>query len=144
MKRIQVIVLLVFIQFGLMAQNWNSNFEKSKETAQKENKKIVLVFSGSDWCSWCIKLENEILEKKEFLDYAKDNFVLLKADFPRKKKNKLSPKQHKHNIALLEKYNPNGYFPIVVVINSKGKELGRTGYKKMLPKEYAKLLDTYK
>lgn len=135
--------LLLFISTTIFAQDWQTNFEKAKETATENNQKIILVFQGSDWCAPCIKLDNEIWSSKEFKAYAKDNYVMLKADFPRRRKNKLAKEQQKHNDALAEKYNQEGLFPLVVVLDNTGKVLGKTGYKKIDPKEYINILNKF-
>jgi len=72
------------------SQNWLSDLDQARDEALLKNQNIVLVFQGSDWCAPCIKLERELWSSTEFKHFAKDNFVLLKADFPKKKKNKLS------------------------------------------------------
>ena len=72
------------------AQNWLTNFEEAKNISNKENKHIILVFQGSDWCAPCIKLDKEIWSTPEFITYANEHFIMVKADFPRKSKNKLS------------------------------------------------------
>lgn len=143
-------ILAVALLFGVLltgfqanAQNWQTNFEKAKELALKENHRIVLVFQGSDWCAPCIKLEREIWSSPEFQELAKDHFVMLKADFPRKQKNKLPVAQEEHNKALAAKYNPNGYFPFVVVLDAAGKKLGETGYEKIPPKAYFNKLNAF-
>jgi thioredoxin-related protein len=134
LKWITFLLLLTSLQ--IFSQDWNTDFEKSKSLASKGNKIIVLVFQGSDWCAPCIKLEREIWSTKEFQDLAKDKFVMLKADFPRRKKNQLSYEQQEHNNKLAETYNPNGYFPYVVVISAQGTKLGSLGYEKTTPKKY--------
>ncbi len=78
-----------------------------------------------------------------FKAYAKKHYVMLKADFPRKKKNRLTAEQQQMNNMLMEKYNNKGYFPYVVVLDKNGTFLGGTGYKKISPKEYIKLLDSF-
>ena len=111
----QIITLALFLlmsQFSF-SQNWLTNFSKAKEISEKEHKKIVLVFSGSDWCGPCIKLDTNIWKTTLFKEYANDNFVMLKADFPRKKKNKLTKEQQDHNDKLAETYQAQ--FPLVVV-----------------------------
>ncbi len=138
-----LLFLFIFCNFSINAQDWQTDFEKSKEIAKDKNQNIILVFSGSDWCAPCIKLENNIWKSNEFKDYSKDNFVLLKADFPRKKKNKLSKDQEAKNSILAEKYNTRGFFPLVVILNSSGKVLGTTGYKYVSPKEYIEILESF-
>lgn len=135
--------LLICISLLINAQDWQSDFEIAKRNATDKNKNIILVFQGSDWCAPCIKLEKEIWSSDEFKDYAKDNFILLKADFPRKKANKLTDEQQEKNNKLAEKYNKQGYFPLVVVLDKNGKVLGTTAYEKMDPAEYIKLLSSF-
>ena len=120
---------------------WLNDFATAKQVASIEDKDILLVFSGSDWCAPCIKLEAEIWDSKEFQNYAQDNLVLLRADFPRKKKNALPIYQKSKNGMLAEKYNPQGYFPLVLRLNKEGKVLGKTGYKSLSPTEYVKVLE---
>ena len=108
--------------------------DTAKELALKHEKNIILVFQGSDWCAPCIKLDREVWSTKEFQQLAKDRFVMLKADFPRKKGNKLPEEQEARNKALAAKYNPKGYFPYVVVLDATGKVLGQAGYEKTGPK----------
>lgn len=128
--------LVLGVTLNVFAQDWKTNLNEAKELASKENKNIILVFSGSDWCAPCIKLEKNIWESQDFISHAAANWVLLKADFPRRKANKLSKEQTKENEMLAENYNPNGYFPLVVVLDSSGKTLGKTAYKDISPKEY--------
>ena len=143
-KNIIFIVLITVCSVSLNAQNWTTSFDEAKDQASKKGFHIVLVFQGSDWCAPCIKLDKEIWSTEEFKSYAKDHFVMLKADFPRKKKNQLPDEQRKQNEMLAEKYNKNGYFPFVIVMDKEGKVLGETGYKKMSPADYIKLLSSYK
>ncbi len=143
--RTLLVLSFLFLCFipSLQAQEWKTNFAEAKALAAKEDKPIVLVFQGSDWCAPCIKLEREVFSTEEFRNYAKDHYVLLKADFPRKKQNALPPEQEAHNKALAEKYNTGGYFPLVVVLDKEGKVLGETGYKKVSPREYINLLNAF-
>ena len=100
---------------------WITNFETAKATALKEDKYILLNFSGSDWCAPCIKLKQEVFENETFLTLAQEKLVLLRADFPRAKKNQLAAELKKHNEALAEKYNPEGKFPLTLLLDSNGK-----------------------
>ena len=133
MQKLLFLFLFIF-SMNVKAQNWNFNYEKSLELASQESKNIILVFSGSDWCGPCIKLDNEIFQSVDFINYANKNWVLLKADFPKKKNNKLSKEQQNHNDMLAEKYKAT--FPLIVVLDSKGNVLGKSGYKKYSPKEF--------
>ncbi len=128
----------------MVSQEWNSDFEEAKQKAQERNHSILLLFSGSDWCAPCIKLEKEILSTKEFTEKAKDHYVLMKADFPRKKKNQLPEVLKNQNARLAEQYNKSGGFPMVVLLDQVGTKLGEIGYKKVSPKAYIELLSAMK
>lgn len=144
MKRIYILITLFLCSIQMMnAQEWVTDFGKAKEIATQQKKPIILVFQGSDWCAPCIKLEREVWQTDVFKDYAATHFVMLKADFPKRKKNVLSVKQTEQNNKLAEVYNKNGYFPLVVVLDKNGKILGETGYKKLSPQEYIKLLNSF-
>lgn len=136
-------ILLCFFSKSSIAQNWETNFDAALSLALQENKPLVLVFSGSDWCAPCIKLNKAIWESEEFRAYSEKNYVLYKADFPRKKKNKLKEELLNQNKVLAQRFNPKGYFPLVVVLDGEGKVLGKTGYQKIGPIRYIELLDSY-
>jgi len=125
------------------AQNWKSSYEEALSISKEENKPIVLVFAGSDWCAPCIKLDRSIWQSSEFIQVAENNYILYKADFPRKKSNQLAAKIAKKNGALAATFNPKGHFPLVVVLNSKEEVLGKTGYKKLSPNQYISLLNSF-
>ena len=144
---VKIIALNLFCIFSMTfvnAQEWQTDFEQSKTIAAEDNRTIILVFQGSDWCAPCIKLDQEIWSTEEFKTFAKDNFVMLKADFPRKKKNALSAEQQEESNKLAETYNTKGFFPFVVVLDKDGKVLGETGYEKITPEEYIALLTSFK
>ncbi len=141
MKKIFLFLFMSFFMLHLQAQEWQYDFDQAKKQAAAENKKIILVFAGSDWCVPCIKLEREIFESEYFIQYAKEHYILVKADFPRKKKNRLSPEQQEKNNKLFEQYNPQGYFPLVVVFDSQGNLLGTLGYEKVSPEEYVEKIN---
>jgi len=142
MKKLLSIFLLMNC-FLVFSQDWETSYKNSIIKAQNQNKKIILVFQGSDWCGPCIKLSKEIWSTEEFIAYSKINYILIQADFPRKKMNALTKEQQKINNFLAEKYNPNGYFPLVVVLNKNGEVLGETSYKKTTPKQYINLLESF-
>lgn len=142
-KHILIVFLLVLPLKGVLAQEWQTDIAKAKEIATNNDKSIILVFQGSDWCAPCMKLDKEIWTTPKFKELSNDHFVMLQADFPRKKRNKLGKEQQAHNNNLAEKYNPNGYFPYVVMLNSNGKVLGNLGYEKTTPELYFKKLKTF-
>ena len=144
MKTLITFIIFSLGIFSIQAQDWQTDLQTAKNLAQKENKPIILVFSGSDWCAPCIKLDKKIWQSEDFKAYAKDHYVMLRADFPRRKKNRLPEAQQAKNEKLAETYNPNGNFPLVVVLNAKGEVLGTTGYKRRLtPNAYIKLLNSF-
>jgi len=142
-KILSSIVLFLAITTMVTAQNWNTNFKEAKELATKEHKNIILVFSGSDWCAPCIKLEQSIFQSEAFKTFSNKEYILVRADFPKRKKNKLSEAQQAQNNELAATYNQNGFFPLVVVLNAEGKVLGKTGYKKTTPEAYISLLESF-
>lgn len=116
---------------------WLTDFDAAKKTAKEKKLPILVDFSGSDWCGWCVKLEKEVFSKAEFQSYAKDNLVLFLADFP--KKSPQPDEVKKQNKALLDKFKVEG-FPTVILMDAEGKELARTGYKNGGPEAYVKHL----
>mgnify|MGYP006150018851 FL=1 len=142
-KHILTLVVILFFFNGLIGQEWQTNLDEAKEIASIESKPIILVFQGSDWCAPCIKLDREIWSTDTFKKYSSENYVMLQADFPKRKKNALSEAQTTANAKLAEAYNKNGIFPFVVVLDSKGKVLGETSYKKTTPENYIKELNTF-
>jgi thioredoxin-related protein len=142
--RIILILALVISAPLLKAQDWLTDFDQAKVQAAKENKEIIMVFQGSDWCAPCIRLNQEIWSSDQFKSFAKDHFVMLKVDFPRKKANALPAEQQEKNARLAETYNKQGYFPFVVVMDSAGNKIGETGYRKMTPEDYIQHLLSFK
>ena len=99
MKKLLFIPVLLLSLF-LEAQDWQTDLGTAKALASKEDKTIILVFQGSDWCAPCMKLEREIWTSDTFKTYAKDHYVMIKADFPRKRGNALSKEQQERNGSL--------------------------------------------
>lgn len=106
---------------GSWTENWDLAIAASKELERP----ILVNFTGSDWCSWCIRLANEVFTKEEFIDYAAKNLVLLKLDYPRKMEQSASLK--KQNDELLRQFGVQG-FPTIILVNQEAKEIARTGY----------------
>ena len=115
-----IVYIAVLLTSGV---TWLGDFNEAKIDATKEHKRILINFSGSDWCGPCIRLRKEILETGTFDDYAKDHLVLVRADFPRQKKNQLSKEQIKLNESLADKYNAEGKFPYTLLVDENGKVL---------------------
>ena len=133
-------ILLLFMVSLSYSQNWKTNFEEAKLEAVKDNKNILLVFSGSDWCAPCIKLDKVVWQSDEFKLESEKNWVIYKADFPKKKANQLSPELTENNNKLAEKYNKDGSFPLVILLNKTGKVIGMTGFKNVSATDYIQII----
>lgn len=142
MKKILFGLLVLVSNIGL-AQDWQTDFEAAKKIATEQDKNIIIVFSGSDWCAPCIKLDKNIWQSEVFKKEAAEEWVLVKANFPRKKANELSKEQTEHNRKLAEKYNIEGSFPLVVILDKNGKVLGKMGFKNVSPEEYIKMIHAF-
>lgn len=140
MKKIVILGLLFLSNIGY-SQSWENNIEIAKTEAKKENKNILLVFSGSDWCAPCIKLDKNIFQSEVFKIEAEKKWVLVKADFPKKKANLLTKELTESNKKLAEKYNKAGNFPLVILLDANGKVLGMTGFKNISPIEYIQIIN---
>ena len=104
---------------------WLTSYDEAQKEALAKKRLLLMDFTGSDWCGWCIMLDKEVFSKPEFKEYANKNLVLLELDFPRTKK--MPPEVTAQNERLLMKYGIQG-FPTVVVFDSSGKPLGALGY----------------
>ena len=138
-------VLLISLIIGLSLNvTWLGDFQEATAEAAKSHKLILINFSGSDWCGPCIRERKEILENDVFVKYAADHLVLVRADFPRQKKNQLSKEQVKKNEALADKYNPEGKFPYTLLVDEHGKIL-RTwdGYPNEAPENFVDQINAF-
>jgi len=142
MNRFFLIQIFLLLSVGIYSQNWLSDINEAKKLAMNEHKPIILVFQGSDWCAPCMKLEKEIWSTEQFKKYAAEHYVLLKADFPKRKQNALSKEQQDKNNLLAETYNKQGFFPYVVILNSDARVIGSTGYKDMSCQDYINHLNS--
>lgn len=126
------LVLLLVCSF-VMAEGWLTNLEKAKEEAAKTDKDILIDFTGSDWCGWCIKLKQEVFDQEVWKKEAPKKYVLVEIDAPRKK---VLPKEiAEYNRNLLEKFEVEGY-PTICLLDKEGKIYARTGYQKDGPEKY--------
>jgi protein disulfide-isomerase len=106
--------------------NWSADFSRALVQAKADGKMVLLDFTGSDWCSWCIKFDHDVLSTDQFVAYAQNKLELVRVDFPRTKPQSDALKQA--NQALARRYNVSGY-PTFVLVNYAGNELGRqVGY----------------
>lgn len=104
---------------------FTQDFEAARKLAAEKEVPILVDFSGSDWCGWCILMDNKVFSTDEFKNWAKDNIALVLIDFPRDK-SKVPEDYRARNEQLMQKYGVRG-FPTFVVIDHEGKEIGRLG-----------------
>ena len=116
---------------------WQTNVQQAIEEAKQTGKPIFAFFTGKEWCSLCKKLDRQILSQQPFIEYAKENLILLELDFPRGRKN--LPKEQ---LVLARKFKIKGY-PTVILMDSETNLLGQTGYEYMNPEQYVAHIQTF-
>lgn len=105
---------------------WLLSYDKAQEFAKKTGRPVLINFTGSDWCGWCIKMKKDVLSKPEFIQYASSNLILLELDFPQKTPQTAEVKAA--NEALKQRFKITG-FPTFILVDPNGKVLGRqVGY----------------
>ena len=109
---------------------WFTDVSQAIKQSKVSGKPIFAFFTGKEWCSWCKKLERQVLSQDSFINYAKENLVLLELDFPRGRRN-LPQKQ----IELARKFHIKGY-PTVILMDSSTNKIAKTGYEAMSPEQY--------
>ena len=117
--------------------NWLTDLSVVQAKAKEEGKPILMDFTGSDWCGWCIKLKKEVFSKPAFIDYANEHLILMTVDFPNRKQQEESLKDQ--NNILMDAYNVKG-FPTIILVDAEGKVLGETGYRRGGPEPYVEHL----
>lgn len=142
MKKLRCLFGLVLLALltspQLFADDWSSDLTKSQEKAKAEHKMVLLDFTGSDWCGWCIKLHDEVFSKPKFKSYAKDKLILVEVDFPQRKH--LSKKVTDQNAELANQYGIKGY-PTIIVLDSEGKKIGQLSYMEGGPEAFVAELE---
>ena len=144
MKKILMTMLAATVlwQVNAAEATWLTDLPKAEAQAKAEHKMVLMDFTGSDWCGWCIKFKKEVLDTPEFQDYAAKNVVLVDLDYPNKKPQ--SDELKAANAALKKQYGIHG-FPTLVVLDQDGKEIGRqVGYSKGGPKAFIAKLEGFK
>lgn len=119
MKRLLIVSFLSFSIFSFSQKTLT--LQSSLNQAKQEHKKVLFFFSGSDWCSPCVKFKRTFIDNEDFKSFSDANLIIFNADFPRQKKNTLSKEQIAENEKLAEKYNPNGIFPMIILFNENGE-----------------------
>ena len=133
MKQILITLFLISsIAFNAQELTWHTDVNKAVTVSRKENKPMMMFFTGSDWCGWCIRLQNEVFKKPEFVDWAQKNVVLVELDFPRKIE--LAPELRQQNSQMQQIFQVQG-FPTIWFVNPEVKEkninlkqIGKVGY----------------
>jgi thiol-disulfide isomerase/thioredoxin len=143
MKRNTILATIAFSIASLTSafaagEGWVTDFEAAKKTAAEGKKDLLLDFTGSDWCPPCIKLTQEVLSQESFIASAKEKFVLVELDFPRKKV--LAPELKAQNQALQKQYQIKGY-PTIILCDATGKPYAKTGFRPGGPEKYTEHLD---
>lgn len=144
MKKMLIAMLAATVLWRVNAEDnfWLTDLPKAQAQAKADNKIVLMDFTGSDWCGWCIKFKKEVLDTQEFQDYAAKNVVLVELDFPHKKEQ--SAELKKANAALKNKYEVTG-FPTLVVLDKDGKKIGdQVGYEAGGPKAFIAKLEGFK
>ena len=128
-----VALSLVLLLAGPQARAWMTDLKGAQDRAYAENRVVLINFTGSDWCGWCIKLRKEVFDTPEFDAFAERHLMLVEVDFPNNKP--ISAAQRAANKELAHRYGIQGY-PTIVLLNSKGSEVGRLGYLQGGPKVF--------
>ena len=118
-------VALFFVGSVSAKPGWLTDFTEARIAAKAQKKLLVVDFTGSDWCGWCIKLDREVFAKPEFQEYARKNLVLLEIDFPRGKELPAAQKKQNEQFAMEQEIQG---FPTVIVFDSEGRKVGILGY----------------
>lgn len=134
MKKLALLLLLSLSFSSVQGQEltWHTDVNKASDLAIKNKKPLMLFFTGSDWCGWCIKLQKEVFKTPEFVQWASENVTLVELDFPRRKQ--LAPELIQQNKNLEQMFAIRGYptvwfvTPLVVDGAMTFKRLGSTGY----------------
>jgi protein disulfide-isomerase len=114
--------------------NWFTNYDEAVKTSRNTTKPMVLLFTGSDWCTWCIKLEDEAFNSPDFANAVGDKFVFVKLDFPL---NRSQPTEvTAQNKRLQKQFDVQGY-PSVIILDSQQRKIANTGYRPGGGKQYA-------
>jgi protein disulfide-isomerase len=136
MKRLFALCCFVVVTLALPAAEnagWTTDYKAALEQAKADDRRVFLFFTGSDWCSWCKRLNKEILSTPEFAKFAGEKLVLVELDFPQRKSQPAAVKAQ--NAQLAQRFKIEGY-PTVIVLDSSGKKIGELGYQEGGPSPF--------
>lgn len=117
------LLCLFFLPFSASAQEWHDDLDQAKKLAASSQKNILIFFTVADGCETCRLLESRVFNDPEFIAYAEKNFVLVRMDFTPP----TNAEDQSENLLIVEKYNKDGFFPWVVVVDHSGKTIGKPG-----------------
>ena len=126
--RPRLILLLILVHgfpLAACAGLWTSDYESALKKAKEENRHVLLDFSGSDWCGWCIRLQKEVFSTTAFQDFASKHLICVEIDFPRK--TQLPQDIRERNFQLRKQFGVRGY-PAIFLLGPDGVLVARTGY----------------
>lgn len=119
--------------------SWHADFDAAQKEAEKAGKDLLVDFTGSDWCGWCIRLNKEVFDHEAFAAGVKGDFVLVALDFPNGQEARAKVPNPKRNSELRDLHGVNGY-PTILLMTAKGEVYGRTGYRQGGPEAYVQHL----
>lgn len=120
--------------------NWQADFDAAARIAKEQGKDLLVDFTGSDWCGWCIRLDEEVFAHDEFLTEATKHYVLTALDYPSGEEAKAKVPNPRRNEELKNKYGIRG-FPTILLMTPEGEVYGETGYREGGPEAYVKHLE---
>jgi thioredoxin-related protein len=124
-SRLSLLFAVVALSLAASARadnSWETDFKKAQQEAKTKNKLLLIDFTGSDWCGYCIQFDRNILSKQQFQEYATKNLILMEVDFPRRKEQAATLKEQNEKLAM--QYQIEG-FPTVVILNGDGRMVWR-------------------
>jgi len=138
MKNVGIVLFLLANGVIGYSQEWKSDLNEAFKEASVSGKDVLLFFSVADDCARCNNLDKNVLQSEQFQSYARENFVLVKQDFATSKAESKS-----ENLLIVEKYNKDGFFPLLVIINKNTKVVGQIGaYDDETPQQYISKFET--
>lgn len=141
MKNALVVSLLFFCMQISNAQEWYPTIEDAIAQAQLHDKKVLLFFSVPDACETCSALEKRVFNSDTFLDFADKHYILAKLEFRQTPGDHVSAELKAKNLLIVEKYNKDGFFPLVVILTKNQAVVGKIGaYNYENPSQYIRLL----
>jgi thioredoxin-related protein len=135
MRRSMLLCFVCSLAFPVLADEvqWLTDSQSALDQARREHKFVMLDFTGSDWCGWCMKLKREVFDQPEFAAFANANLVLVEVDFPRDKPQSEALRDANQNLA--QTYHIQGY-PTIIVLDQNATQVGQAGYVPGGPKAF--------